>query len=262
MQKTTYGVLAIALLFTLAFSFSSPARAQSTPTQMEQIQTLLAMVEQLQLQLTQLQSGNSSGTQCTQLSRSLFLGSSDRDTAGEVSKLQRHLTVTGHYTYGKVTGYYGPATQRAVQAWQLTKGVVSSGSPETTGYGVVGPSTRNMLARSCNVLTPVVTPVEVAKKADTKVETLGDPAVVTYIGAKAAAPNEIFSGVTAHINGTGLAGNLTIKIGDKSINVTSDSDTSVKFVVPEHNQTSDVSVTITNSSGQVSASYGVTVTVF
>ncbi|MFT5832084.1 MAG: hypothetical protein ACI9SY_000465, partial [Candidatus Paceibacteria bacterium] len=153
-QKSTCGLLAVALLFTLAFSFSIPARAESTSPQLEQIQTLLAIIEQLQAQLAQLRGESSSGTQCTQLSRSLFLGSSDSDTAGEVSELQRFLTSTGHYTYGEVTGYYGPATQRAVQAWQTAKGVVSSGSPETTGYGVVGPSTRSLIARNCSVSTP------------------------------------------------------------------------------------------------------------
>jgi peptidoglycan hydrolase-like protein with peptidoglycan-binding domain len=158
-QKSACGLLAVALLFTLVISFTSPARAESTSPQLEQIQTLLATIEQLQAQLAQLRGGSSSGTQCTELSRSLFLGSSDRDTTGEVSKLQRFLTSTGHYTYGEVTGYYGPATQRAVQAWQASKGVVSSGSPETTGYGVVGPSTRSVIARNCSVSTPAVTPI-------------------------------------------------------------------------------------------------------
>lgn len=161
-QKSASGFLAVALLFTLAFSFSNPARAESTSSQMEQIQTLLAMIEQLQAQLAQMRGGSSSGGQCTELSRSLFLGSSDSDSSGQVSKLQRFLTDTGHYSYGEITGYYGPATQQAVQAWQASKGVVSSGSPETTGYGVVGPSTRSAMARGCvSASKPAVVPVKV-----------------------------------------------------------------------------------------------------
>ena len=50
-QKATCGLLATALLFTIFFSFSSPARAQSASSQLEQIQTLFAMIEQLQAQL-------------------------------------------------------------------------------------------------------------------------------------------------------------------------------------------------------------------
>jgi len=158
-QKAACGFMAVALLFTLAFSFSNPAHAQSTSAQQEQIQALLLMIQQLQAQLAQLQGGGNSGTQCAQLSRSLFQGASDKDSAGEVSKLQRFLSSTGHYTYGEVTGYFGPATQRAVQAWQASKGVVSSGSPETTGYGVVGSRTRAVMSRSCRVVTVTPPPI-------------------------------------------------------------------------------------------------------
>lgn len=157
MQRIASGFLAIILLLTLALSFGSPVRAQSTSAQLEQIQTLLAMIEQLQTQLAALRGEGSPIGQCLSLSRSLYLGISDRESLGEVSKLQRFLTSTGYYTYGEITGYYGPATQRAVQAWQAANSVVSSGSPETTGYGVVGPSTRIAIARGC-VSNPVSTP--------------------------------------------------------------------------------------------------------
>jgi len=44
-----------------------------------------------------------------------------------------------------VTGFFGPATERAVQRFQKKHGLVSSGSPATTGYGAVGPKTRTKL---------------------------------------------------------------------------------------------------------------------
>ncbi len=154
------------LLFIISFSFTTPARAEATAAQLEKMQSLMTMIKQLQEQLMQLKKSvsNDSSAKCTELSRPLFLGSSDRDSDGEVSKLQRFLTSTGHYTYGEVTGYYGPATQRAVQAWQSKKGVVNSGSPETTGYGIVGPSTRRMMSRECSSTTPAIVPKE--KKDD------------------------------------------------------------------------------------------------
>lgn len=45
------------------------------------------------------------------------------------------------YPEGLVTGFYGALTQAAVQRFQAFYGIVSSGSPSSTGYGRVGPST-------------------------------------------------------------------------------------------------------------------------
>lgn len=150
-------LLCIAMLSSFGVT---PVKAQSSTAQSEQIKTLLALIQQLQAQLAQMQGGGSSVSQCLTLSRALYLGVSDSETAGEVSKLQQFLTKTGHYTYGKPTGYFGPATQMAVQAWQKTNDVVSSGSPETTGFGVTGPSTRSAMARSCtSTYTPTNRPV-------------------------------------------------------------------------------------------------------
>lgn len=79
----------------------------------------------------------------------LEVGSYDENTNGEVSKLQGFLTRSGDYTYPEITGYFGLSTQTAVQKWQARNGVVLGGSPETTGYGVVGPQTRAALAQVC-----------------------------------------------------------------------------------------------------------------
>jgi peptidoglycan hydrolase-like protein with peptidoglycan-binding domain len=46
------------------------------------------------------------------------------------------------YPEGLVTGYYGDATVRAVQRFQSKYGLISSGSPNTNGYGLAGPATR------------------------------------------------------------------------------------------------------------------------
>lgn len=149
-RKSAFGLLAVSLLFTLAFSFSQPAQAQSTLSQQTQIETLLALIAQLQAQLAAMQGGRSGqvDNKCIQLSRNLYLGMRDSDTAGEVSQLQRYLTDTGYYTYGEITGFYGPVTQRAVQKLQDARDII-----ETTGYGTVGNRTRTIVAETCSFAT-------------------------------------------------------------------------------------------------------------
>jgi len=80
---------------------------------------------------------------CISLSNNLYVDVTDATTDGEISKLQRFLN-------GRVTGYFGPATLQLVQNWQASNGVVSSGSPDTNGYGYVGPKTRLAMAQDCN----------------------------------------------------------------------------------------------------------------
>lgn len=45
------------------------------------------------------------------------------------------------YPEGLVTGFYGDLTTRAVQRYQCARNIVCSGTPFTTGYGRVGPTT-------------------------------------------------------------------------------------------------------------------------
>jgi peptidoglycan hydrolase-like protein with peptidoglycan-binding domain len=49
------------------------------------------------------------------------------------------------YPEAAVTGTFGPATERAVQRWQAKYGIVSAGSPASTGYGAVGARTLALL---------------------------------------------------------------------------------------------------------------------
>jgi type II secretory pathway component PulJ len=148
-------MLAMALFFVVAVS---PSHAETSSDQqireekMRQIETLLATIQQLQAQLAA--KGLQTGQGCLALNYSLSPGSSDKETAGEVSKLQRYLASTGHYTYGEITGYYGTETMYAVQRWQAANSVANSGNPSTTGYGAVGQKTRAALARGCTGVQP------------------------------------------------------------------------------------------------------------
>lgn len=170
-MKNQAGKILLAAFIFLSLGLGTTARAE-TPSQSIQIAQLMQLIAQLQAQLAQMQVGGSGNGQCIQLSRALFLGVSDNETEGDVSKLQQFLTKTGHYTFGKPTGFFGPATQIALQSWQKSNGIVSSGSPETTGYGVTGPSTRSTMARGCSFVATA--PVAEVESADSSI-TLTSP---------------------------------------------------------------------------------------
>lgn len=64
----------------------------------------------------------------------------------EVRQLQKLLAADKSlYPEGRITGYFGPATEQAIKRFQAKYGIVSSGTPTTTGYGLVGPKTREKL---------------------------------------------------------------------------------------------------------------------
>ncbi len=116
-----------------------------------QAQSLLAEIAQLQAQLGASGSGSAvavGSSACPSFGeRVLSFGSSGSD----VSQLQQYLAQNSSiYPGGQVTGYFGVQTQAAVQRWQATYGVVSSGSPATTGWGVVGPRTAAAISQQCS----------------------------------------------------------------------------------------------------------------
>ena len=100
--------------------------------------------------------GSTSNNNCALLSTNLSIGSTDKTTEGEVSRLQAFLGKDASiYPEDAVTGYFGSSTLAAVQRWQAAQGIVSSGNSESTGYGNVGPLTREdmnkELERECEM---------------------------------------------------------------------------------------------------------------
>jgi len=94
-------------------------------------------------------------SECYRLSSGMWVGLSDREAGNEVSQLQKFLRAQGDFTYSEITGFYGPATEEAVRRFQSRSGIVSGGNAETTGYGVVGPSTRaKIIEVSCGIISP------------------------------------------------------------------------------------------------------------
>jgi peptidoglycan hydrolase-like protein with peptidoglycan-binding domain len=77
----------------------------------------------------------------TSFSRDLAVGS----TGSDVTLLQQTLFNDGDYPQDLITGYFGPLTEAAVKVFQSKYGIISYGSPYSTGYGSVGPKTRARL---------------------------------------------------------------------------------------------------------------------
>ncbi len=113
-----------------------------------QVQALLAQVQALEAQNAAGGSvgATASGATCPVFGRMLKLGMSGSD----VTHLQQFLAQDSSvYPEGVVSGYFGPLTQAAVQRWQAKHSIVSSGSPATTGYGVVGSRTSAAMSSAC-----------------------------------------------------------------------------------------------------------------
>lgn len=74
--------------------------------------------------------------------KDLYLGIKDFQVEILQKFLSKDKTI---YPEGQITGYFGPATQRAVQRFQCKYKILCSGSPFSNGYGMVGPTTRAKL---------------------------------------------------------------------------------------------------------------------
>ncbi len=90
--------------------------------------------------------GSAASASCTGFT-GLKLGSTDTASKKEVTRLQTILSKDKSvYPEGKVTGYYGPATDKAVKTLQSQKGIAK---PGTAVYGLLGPATNRALAALC-----------------------------------------------------------------------------------------------------------------
>jgi len=202
MSKKTLAVFVFVV--TLLFSSATLTHAALTTNQVNAIIGLLqsfgadqGVVDNVRVSLTggtpTTTTATSSAPSCTPvgLKYNLYLGVKDNETGGDVTKLQRFLAQdTSVYPAGLVTGFFGPMTELAVQKWQAKNNVVSSGAPDTTGYGVVGPKTRGRMIGVCGgtslvpvVVTPVsptVPPVVTPTQPTVSQPVVSTPAVVYF----------------------------------------------------------------------------------
>jgi len=89
----------------------------------------------------------SAATACPTPGVTMKRGSSGADVTRLQQILAQDKTV---YPEGTITGTYGALTEAAVQRFQAKNGIVSSGTPDTTGYGAVGSRTAAAIAALCS----------------------------------------------------------------------------------------------------------------
>ncbi len=85
------------------------------------------------------------------LARTLTKGTKGNDVTALQELLKKDPEI---YPEGMITGYYGALTIAAVQRFQFKHGIVTSGDPESTGYGRVGPKTLAKLNEVYGGVTP------------------------------------------------------------------------------------------------------------
>lgn len=153
-KRTAFtGILALLLVVPFFASALTAGELQ------QQIADLLAQVARLQEQLKSLQGTPSHSVAvppaveathnaCPSLSRNLSLGAQGTD----VLSLQQFLLAQNLLGAGAAQGSFDAATENAVRSWQASHGIVSSGTASSTGYGVVGPRTRALIALNCNLV--------------------------------------------------------------------------------------------------------------
>ena len=200
------------LIITIFVSMPIAVSAQSNPAVdalIAQTQALMQKIDAIQAQANassasiggaaSAAAGSSSGTlMCPALTRALGIGSSGSD----VTSLQRFLAQDpAVYPEGSVTGYYGPLTQTAVQRWQAKHGIVSSGTPATTGYGKVGPKTMAAMRESCGGVSSSVSVPVVS-------------GVIQVTPVNGTAPLTVTISATVNITGSCTGGSYMLDYGD------------------------------------------------
>jgi len=151
---------------------------------------LLAQIASLQAQIATLTvnasqslnvpaSTSASSPACPSLFRNLSRNSRGEDVRG----LQWFLVAEGVLTSESTTGLYGKWTEIAVQDWQKKKGIVSSGAPESTGFGAVGLRTRAAIGLVCANPTKPLSATAINVLARIRAAIVGTPiAALTMFG--------------------------------------------------------------------------------
>ena len=117
----------------------------------DKINALLAQIKVLQERIagtppasTPIASSATALTACPVISRTLAVGARGDD----VTQLQLFLKARGYFNEEE-TGYFGILTETAVRRMQAAHNIVSSGTAQTTGYGMLGPRTRTLVSELC-----------------------------------------------------------------------------------------------------------------
>jgi peptidoglycan hydrolase-like protein with peptidoglycan-binding domain len=133
------GVAAGAMVFA-AVAAPAPAQAQTSAELQAEIQNLLAMVANLQAQLS---GGSTTAGTSYNFTADLTIGSRGAD----VTALQNFLIANGQSIPAGATGYFGAQTQAALAAYQAANGIAPAA-------GYFGPITRAKVNASGTVTVP------------------------------------------------------------------------------------------------------------
>lgn len=118
---------------------------QTHLTLQDRIAALQQLVQMLVAQIAQIKAGTTTPTSvCFVPTYNLYIGRTDAETNGEVSKLQAWLYATGYFPDAQGTGYYGEKTAAAVVKWQKAHGM-----DFVTLKSGVGPMTRSKIKEMC-----------------------------------------------------------------------------------------------------------------
>ncbi len=139
MKQLVTTIVAFGLLATSFVPGIASAQSTSLEAQLKIIQDLTAQINALQAQINGLKQQQSSASlSAKQATLEILANLSQGSQGDQVKVLQTLLALDAAiYPEGQVTGYYGPATRRAVIRFQRKYGL--------EGVGVVGPKTRSEL---------------------------------------------------------------------------------------------------------------------
>jgi peptidoglycan hydrolase-like protein with peptidoglycan-binding domain len=147
-------------------------------------------------------------TGCANITTTLRIGKHDSTTGGQVSILQNFLHARGYLSVAP-TGYFGPLTFRAVEAFQLAS---ASGAAD----GIVGPQTQaHIRAIDCAIVVPPPS------------SPITNAPVISAIS-----PSSGSAGTTVTITGSGFMPSDIVHFSIGGLNATSTNGTSISFVVP------------------------------
>lgn len=148
MQRKVFAAFVVATLFpVLAFAFTqeeAQVQINALNEQIAKLQEQLATTSASTVTPAVPTAAPSSTPRCPIFTRTLSKGAS----GDAVLQLQKILK-SGGYLHVEPTGYFGSLTEKALQEYQASARLVSSGSPATTGWGVFGPKTRANFAQLC-----------------------------------------------------------------------------------------------------------------
>lgn len=150
-----------AIAIALFVGSALPASALTVDDIQSQIKDLLAQVSALSKQLSDLRgtqqggdvpTGDTLNVQlppnpsrfCPIIARNLALGARGDD----VRDLQEFLRDQGLLSAAS-TGFFGALTVNALQRWQASQGIAKGGDERTTGWGLLGPTTRARIQAWC-----------------------------------------------------------------------------------------------------------------